>query len=153
MCLIYVRVRSTWRRETVGSLTIFFIWTWKGISYDIFLFDIVKISELIHEINLCVEIIIDNTIKLKIHIKSGHFKIFLLRYEHFRVFLELRFGIINKLSINKNLIFVDILNLFLFILLLCFNNICSDFVLSIRIDMRIKDNKWIDVLYIVRYVS
>lgn len=122
-------------------MTVFFVGIRERISCDIFLFDVIKISKLIHEIDLRVEIISYDTIKLKIHVEGWHFEVFLLRNEHFRVLLKLWFGVINKLSINENLIFVNVFNLFLFVLLLCLDNIGSYFILSIRVDMRIEDNK------------
>lgn len=64
-------------------MTVFFVGIRERISCDIFLFDVIKISKLIHEIDLRVEIISYDTIKLKIHVESGHFEIFLLGNEHF----------------------------------------------------------------------
>jgi hypothetical protein len=142
-------LRSNHRRclsggGNIAATAILFIG--KGIRYNIFFLNVGKVSILIHEIELRVDIIIDDTIEIQIHLEFRHLEFLFLGDESIGIDLEARFGVGGELLVFEDLVFFDLLKLFFFVFFLKLDCVGHHFVFAIGVDVGVEQDQRVDIL-------
>ncbi len=126
------------RRRYVTAAAILFIG--KGIGYNVFLLNVGKISIFIHEIEFGVDIIIDDTVQVQIHLKFWHFKLFFLGDESIGIDLEPRLGVGGEFLVFEDLVFFDLFELLFLVFSLDLDGVGDDFVLAVWVDVGVEQD-------------
>ena len=109
-----------------------------------------KVSILIHEIELRVDIIIDDTSEIQIHLEFRHLEFLFLGDESIGIDFEARFGVVGELLVFEDLVFFNLLKLFFLVFFLILDCVGHHFVFAIWVDVGVEQDQRVDILEAVR---